>query len=345
MLAAIETQNLTRRFGSVTALDNVSLSIGKGEFFSLLGPSGCGKTTLLRLIAGLDLPDGGALRLNGSDAISLPAHRRPVNTVFQSYALFPHMTVGENVAFGLRMKKVAPPAAASRVARVLEMVDIGSLAQRRPAQLSGGQRQRVALARAIVNEPEVLLLDEPLGALDLKLRKQLQIELRQLQRRLGITFVYVTHDQDEALTMSDRIAVMNHGKVEQVGAPDEVYDRPRTRFAAEFLGSCNLLKGVANGNHVKTMFCELPMPAVLGSREINLTVRPENIRLANYGAPGAAGKVVSIVYSGSHTHYEVEVEGQKFKAFALNTQECEKFAVGQSVTVSVSPSAMRRLED
>ncbi len=240
---AIEAHNLVRRFGQTEALARVSVNIRKGEFFSLLGPSGCGKTTLLRLIAGLDLPDSGALKIGGRDAASIPAHKRPVNTVFQSYALFPHLSVHDNVAFGLRMKKIPAREIAERVERIMALVQITPFADRRPAQLSGGQKQRVALARALVNEPEVLLLDEPLGALDLKLRKELQVELSQLQRRLGITFIFVTHDQEEALVMSDRIAVMNAGKIEQLDGVEELYEQPRTRFVARFLGSCNLLEG------------------------------------------------------------------------------------------------------
>ena len=222
---AIEAHGLVRRFGAIEALANVSLEIRKGEFFSLLGPSGCGKTTLLRIVAGLDWPDAGSLKIAGRDVADIPAHKRPVNTVFQSYALFPHMNVRDNVAFGLRMTRVPPAEITERVERVMTLVQIPELSDRRPAQLSGGQKQRVALARALVNEPEVLLLDEPLGALDLKLRKQLQVELHQLQRRLGITFIYVTHAQDEALVMSDRIAVMNGGSIEQMDNAEDLYER------------------------------------------------------------------------------------------------------------------------
>ena len=239
-IVAIEVENLVRRFGTIEALAHITLTIRRGEFFSLLGPSGCGKTTLLRIISGLDLPDAGVVRIGGIDMRSMPAHKRPVNTVFQSYALFPHLNVYDNVAFGLRMKKLARAEIGRRVRQVMELVDIAALAARRPAQLSGGQQQRVALARAIVNEPQVLLLDEPLGALDLQLRKQLQVELLTLQRRLGITFVYVTHDQEEALVMSDRIAVMRQGKIEQMGASAALYERPRTRFVSQFLGACNI---------------------------------------------------------------------------------------------------------
>ena len=233
-IVAIEVENLVRRFGTIEALAHITLTIRRGEFFSLLGPSGCGKTTLLRIISGLDLPDAGVVRIGGIDMRSMPAHKRPVNTVFQSYALFPHLNVYDNVAFGLRMKKLAKAEIGRRVRQVMELVDIAALAARRPAQLSGGQQQRVALARAIVNEPQVLLLDEPLGALDLQLRKQLQVELLTLQRRLGITFVYVTHDQEEALVMSDRIAVMRQGKIEQMGASAALYEHPAPALSASF---------------------------------------------------------------------------------------------------------------
>jgi len=357
MLAAIEIQNLTRRFGPVVALDGITLSIGQGEFFSLLGPSGCGKTTLLRLIAGLDSPDGGTLLLHGEDALALPAHQRPVNTVFQSYALFPHMTVYDNIAFGLKMKKVSPPEMAARLERALRLVDIEALSGRTPSQLSGGQKQRVALARAVVNEPRVLLLDEPLGALDLKLRKQLQIELRQVQRRLGITFVYVTHDQEEAMVMSDRIAVMNQGRIEQLGSPNEIYERPRTRFAAEFLGSCNVIKtAILSRNSasclVSTVWGEWRMDSPASSTSdlsgaaILLTIRPENIRFhpVEESDNRAHGKIISIVYSGSQIHYELESNGQILKAIVLNTQHGSKFQMGQTVAFAAPPAALRMLE-
>ncbi|HEY0550767.1 MAG TPA: ATP-binding cassette domain-containing protein, partial [Verrucomicrobiae bacterium] len=240
--AVVEAAHLTRRFSDMTALNDVTLTIMRGEFFSLLGPSGCGKTTFLRIVAGLDSPDAGSLHLAGRDARHIPAHRRAVNTVFQSYALFPHLNVRDNIAFGLRMKKVPRSEMETRVRGVMELTRIADLAERMPSQLSGGQKQRAALARALVNEPEVLLLDEPMGALDLKLRKELQMELRALQRRTGITFIYVTHDQDEALSMSDRIAVMNEGRIVQLGSGQELYERPRTRFVAQFLGGCNLLR-------------------------------------------------------------------------------------------------------
>lgn len=351
MSSAIETEDLTRRFGSVTALNGVSLSIAKGEFFSLLGPSGCGKTTLLRIIGGLELPDAGTLRLNGKDAVDIPAHLRPVNTVFQSYALFPHLTVWDNVAFGLKMKNTPKTEIPGRVRRVMDLVDIGSLGERKPAQISGGQKQRVALARALVNEPEILLLDEPLGALDLKLRKQLQIELRQLQRRVGITFVYVTHDQEEAMAMSDRIAVMNAGGIEQIGPPEHIYDKPGTRFAAEFLGSCNLVRASVLEKQprlarVKTPFGEDCVECgdnQILDGEIDLTIRPENLLLDKSG-PGPRARIISIVYSGSHTHYEIQLNGQSLKACALNAHGGERFSIGDEAVVTVRPNAWRLLQ-
>ena len=241
--ATIKLDNVTKTFdGRVLAVDGVTLDIAAGEFFSLLGPSGCGKTTSLRMIAGFELPDSGRVHVAGRDITDLPVHKRDMGMVFQSYALFPHRTVAENVAFGLRMREVAKPDIERRVKAALAQVALTGLEERKPGQLSGGQQQRVALARALVVEPPVLLCDEPLGALDRKLRQQMQFELKELQKRLGVTLVFVTHDQEEALAMSDRIAVMNHGKVEQVGAPTEIYERPRTRFVADFIGEINILE-------------------------------------------------------------------------------------------------------
>ena len=241
--ATIKLDNVTKTFdGRVLAVDGVTLDIAAGEFFSLLGPSGCGKTTSLRMIAGFELPDSGRVHVAGRDITDLPVHKRDMGMVFQSYALFPHRTVAENVAFGLRMREVPKPDIERRVKAALAQVALTGLEERKPGQLSGGQQQRVALARALVVEPPVLLCDEPLGALDRKLRQQMQFELKELQKRLGVTLVFVTHDQEEALAMSDRIAVMNHGKVEQVGAPTEIYERPRTRFVADFIGEINILE-------------------------------------------------------------------------------------------------------
>src|SRR5262245_35321521 len=240
-VSSVELIGVSKRFDELVAVDSLGLELAAGEFFTLLGPSGCGKTTTLRMIAGFERPSEGEIRIEGSDVAQLPPHRRPTNTVFQSYALFPHLSVADNVAFGLKRKRVPKGEISERVSRELERVGLAAEAKRRPAQLSGGMQQRVALARALVNLPKVLLLDEPLGALDLKLRKGLQIELKRIQREVGITFVYVTHDQEEALTMSDRIAVMNRGRIEQVGVPEEVYDRPSTTFVAGFIGVSNLM--------------------------------------------------------------------------------------------------------
>jgi spermidine/putrescine transport system ATP-binding protein len=239
----VKLDRVTKRFADVTAVDDLSLEIGRGEFFSLLGPSGCGKTTTLRMIGGFEEPTSGSISLRGNDVTDLPSYRRKVNTVFQSYALFPHLNVFENVAFGPRRKKVEGGDIDRRVREVLRLVELPGFEKRRPSQLSGGQQQRVALARAVVNDPDLLLLDEPLGALDLKLRKQMQLELKTIQREIGITFLYVTHDQEEAMTMSNRLAVMRHGKIEQIGAPHDVYENPKTEFVAGFLGASNLLDG------------------------------------------------------------------------------------------------------
>ena len=278
----VHFKNIRKSFGDVEVLKGIDLSIRRGEFFSLLGPSGCGKTTLLRILAGFEFQDSGEVLLRGAEVSKLPPNQRSVNTVFQNYALFPHMTVFDNVAFGLKMRKVPPNQLKSRVQTALETVEIGQFAARKPAQLSGGQRQRVALARAIVNEPQVLLLDEPLSALDRKLRVNLQVELMRLQARLGLTFIFVTHDQEEALTMSDRMAVMNKGVIEQLGGVQEMYERPINAYVAQFLGSSNLLEGtVSAAGRVKTELGELevrdPLPAI--GKEVMLSIRPEKIQL------------------------------------------------------------------
>jgi spermidine/putrescine transport system ATP-binding protein len=358
---AVEAENLVRRFGDTEALSRVSVSIRKGEFFSLLGPSGCGKTTLLRIIAGLDLPDEGVLKIGGRNAADIPAHKRPVNTVFQSYALFPHLSVRDNVAFGLRMKKLPLPQISERVDEIMALVQISPFAERRPAQLSGGQKQRVALARALVNEPEVLLLDEPLGALDLKLRKELQVELSQLQQRLGITFIFVTHDQEEALVMSDRIAVMNAGKIEQLDGVEELYERPRTRFVADFLGSCNLLAGrvtsiTATMARVEAPCGELCVDISTATRKLivgdklTLAIRPEKVGLWPVGKVPAgnqiAARIEDLVYSGAETQYRLRVNDLKLSACALNSRVGHQgFENGQSVLVQLPPDALIVLED
>jgi putative spermidine/putrescine transport system ATP-binding protein len=288
----VRVAGLRKRYGDVTAVDGIDLEIGRGEFFTMLGPSGSGKTTTLRVIAGFERPDEGTVELRGQDVSRLPPYARNVNTVFQDYALFPHMTVQENVEYGLRVKKVPRAERRRRADEVLALVRLDGFGNRKPAQLSGGQRQRVALARALVNRPHALLLDEPLGALDLKLRQQLQVELKRIQQELGITFVYVTHDQEEALTMSDRVAVFNDGRIEQVGAPAEVYERPASEFIAGFVGVSN----------------------VLDREGLRFTVRPEKIRMLAEGEEPADGVNVelgvirAVVYVGSVTRYHVELD-------------------------------------
>jgi putative spermidine/putrescine transport system ATP-binding protein len=290
--AAVHVSGLRKQYGDVIALDGIELSVREGEFFTLLGPSGSGKTTLLRLIAGFETPNAGRIELASRDVSRVPPYARDINTVFQDYALFPHMTVTENVEYGLRVRRVPKAERRERAARALEMVRLPGLGGRKPTQLSGGQRQRVALARAIVNEPHVLLLDEPLGALDLKLRQEMQLELLRVQREVGITFIYVTHDQEEALTMSDRIAVLNHGHIEQVGEPIAMYERPQTAFVAGFIGVSNLIE--RDGHRV--------------------TVRPEKIRMLTGdqpSPPGAnveAGRIRDVVYAGVLTRFIVDLD-------------------------------------
>jgi putative spermidine/putrescine transport system ATP-binding protein len=298
---AVRFQNVSRHFGDVRAVDDVTLDIYDGEFFSMLGPSGSGKTTCLRMIAGFDQPTGGSIELYDRDVTYVPPFLRDVNTVFQDYALFPHMSVGENVGYGLMVKRVPRAERERRVREMLDMVQLSGFERRRPSQLSGGQRQRVALARALINHPRVLLLDEPLGALDLKLRQQMQIELKTIQHRVGITFVFVTHDQEEALTMSDRIAVFSHGRVEQVGTPAEIYEAPQTEFVAGFVGTSNILKG--------------KIARKIMGEEGTFAIRPEKIHLAapDSAIPGDSvclpGTISEVIYLGINTRYIVEVDG------------------------------------
>ncbi len=294
--ADVQLESVTKAYGDVVAVDDLALEVAPGEFFTMLGPSGSGKTTTLRLIAGFESPDEGRVLLNGADVTRQPPYARDVNTVFQDYALFPHMTIGENVAYGMKVKRVARTERNTRTSEALELVRLGGLENRKPSQLSGGQRQRVALARAIVNRPQVLLLDEPLGALDLKLRQEMQIELKRIQQEVGITFVYVTHDQEEALTMSDRLAVFNAGRIEQVGTPAEVYEHPETEFVAGFVGISNVLERPVNGQPSR------------------FTVRPEKIRVleeheaAEPGAHSETGRIRDVVYIGMVTRYTVELD-------------------------------------
>jgi spermidine/putrescine transport system ATP-binding protein len=315
--AIVELHGLTKRFGTFTALDGISLAVERGEFLTVLGASGSGKTTTLRLIAGFDLATEGRILIDGADVAALPPFKRPVNTVFQQYALFPHMSVRDNVGYGLRMQRVPHREIGPRVAEALDMVQLGPFAERAPRQLSGGQQQRVALARAIVNRPRVLLLDEPLGALDLKLRRAMQLELKELQSQLGITFIYVTHDQEEALTMSDRVALMRGGRIEQLGPPRELYDRPRSRYVADFIGETNLLSVVASdrdpgvviaGGPAGGMALRVDVRAdgVQAGAPLWLSVRPESLDVvsADASAGGAGGNALpasvrDIVYAGS----------------------------------------------
>jgi spermidine/putrescine transport system ATP-binding protein len=349
---SVELEGVTKRFGTVVAVDDLSLTLGAGEFFTLLGPSGCGKTTTLRMVAGFETPTEGTIRIDGADVESLPPHRRPTNTVFQSYALFPHLNVADNVAFGLKRKKVSKSEISDRVSAELERVGLTAEAGRRPAQLSGGQQQRVALARALVNLPKVLLLDEPLGALDLKLRKELQIELKQIQREVGITFVYVTHDQEEALTMSDRIAVMRGGKVEQIGDPEQVYERPATTFVAGFIGVSNLMPGsvvgpdevrLDNGPTVR-----VPTDGLAAGERCHAVVRPEKLLIHALGPYGAApagdglprveGMVESSIYLGTATQMIVDLGDEvKITVLCPNTSEAERQSLpGAGVRVALS---------
>jgi spermidine/putrescine transport system ATP-binding protein len=356
LVPSVELERVTKRFDDVVAVDDLSLELGQGEFFTLLGPSGCGKTTTLRMVAGFERPSEGAIRIDGADVAGLPAHRRPTNTVFQSYALFPHMSVEDNVAFGLRRKRVAKSEIQRRVAAELERVGLAAEAKRRPAQLSGGQQQRVALARALVNLPKVLLLDEPLGALDLKLRKGLQVELKRIQREVGITFVYVTHDQEEALTMSDRIAVMNRGRVEQVGDPEAVYERPATTFVAGFIGVSNLMPAVAVSSgevqldHGPAVRAQLD--GLAPGERCHAVVRPEKLRIetlgegspASNGLPRVEGVVESSLYLGSATQIGVDLGGEvRMTVLVPNASEAERQLLpggGARVALSWQPEHM-----
>ncbi|ALW90377.1 Fe3+/spermidine/putrescine ABC transporter ATP-binding protein [Deinococcus actinosclerus] len=361
--AAVSVRGVRKSFRSpggaeTRVLDDIDLDIRRGEFFSLLGPSGCGKTTLLRILAGFESPDAGAVLIGGQDMTGVPPHRRDVNTVFQSYALFPHMTVQDNVAFGLRMKGVPAAQVRERVMTALERVRIADFAARRPDQLSGGQRQRVALARAIVNEPQVLLLDEPLSALDLKLRKELQVELANLQESLGMTFVFVTHDQEEALVMSDRIAVMNRGRVEQLGRAEELYERPRTAFVANFLGSSNLIEGTVltvDGHEATVQTEHGPLRTTHGAglrpgQSVTLSVRPEKLRMERDDlAVGneIRARVDDIVYTGAENQYLLQAGGQQLVAFQLNADigADEDFDYDEQVALYLPPDNLVVLEE
>jgi spermidine/putrescine transport system ATP-binding protein len=350
-VAGIVCRNLVKSFGggAARALDDVSLDIAPGEFFTLLGPSGCGKTTLLRMIAGFERPDSGSISLNGEVLDGLPPHRRPVNTVFQSYAVFPHMTVAANIAFGLQMQRRARAEIARRVAEMVALVRLDGMERRRPAQLSGGQQQRVALARALAARPAVLLLDEPLSALDLKLRSEMQLELKRLQTEVGITFVFVTHDQGEALALSDRIAVMRAGKVLQVGTPREIYERPASVFVADFVGESNLLPATRIDTGRFRLGCGAELHADDGSchgLSVTLAVRPERAMLALAGAAdGLSCTVEQIVYLGTDTTYHLRLaDGAKLRVREQNRASTAPMASpGDAVRVTVPPDAVHVL--
>jgi spermidine/putrescine transport system ATP-binding protein len=338
----VRLDSVVKRFDDVVAVDHVSLEIPEGSFFALLGPSGCGKTTTLRMIGGFEEPTEGRIFLGEIDVVGLPPYKRDVNTVFQSYALFPHMTVFDNVAFGLERKGMPKAEIRPRVLQILELVDLAGLETRKPRQLSGGQQQRVALARALVNNPRVLLLDEPLGALDLKLRKQMQLELKRIQHDVGITFVHVTHDQEEAMTMADVIAVMNDGRVEQLGAPTELYERPRTAFVAGFLGTSNLLRGGVEATDSVRLtdgtLVRVPTNGRQGS--VAVGVRPEKVRLGEGGANALPGTVRETAYVGVATQVIVDTPAGDVAVFHQNADAGAVVpVVGTHVTVSWSPEA------
>lgn len=328
-MTAVQLHNLSCHFGPVRAVDQVNLEIGSGEFFSMLGPSGSGKTTCLRLIGGFEVPTAGQIVLFGQDASRLPPYSRDVNTVFQDYALFPHMNVRDNVAYALMVRGVGKAQRHQQAEEMLEQVKLSGLGDRRPGQLSGGQRQRVALARSLINRPKLLLLDEPLGALDLKLREEMQIELKALQRQLGITFIYVTHDQGEALSMSDRVAVFNHGKIEQLDTPRQLYEYPKTEFVARFVGSANVLDG-----------------SQVGQKPGKYALRPERIEIyaGNHnGANRLAGQLLDVHYLGSQTRYEVQVGGNRLTAVSASAEGA--WTPGSTVTLGWEPDALRPLQE
>ncbi|TKB25166.1 ABC transporter ATP-binding protein [Desulfopila sp. IMCC35006] len=338
MVVAVELNTVSRFYGEVRALDHISATIGEGEFFSMLGPSGSGKTTCLRLIAGFEQPTTGSILIHGKDATGVPPYERDVNTVFQDYALFPHMTNLENIEYGLKVKGVAKTERKQRAQEALAMVALPDLGKRKPWQLSGGQRQRIALARALVNRPRVLLLDEPLGALDLKLREQMQVELKALQRKLGITFIYVTHDQGEALSMSDRVAVFNAGRLEQIDTPQNLYMRPSTVFVANFVGTSNVVEG---------------RPALdISGQPHSFSIRPEHISFVQ-GPPTPetihiSGRLVDIQYYGAHSRYEVEIAGSLLFSVQLASESSAQDIlprVGDEVMIGWSRRAMVHLGD
>ena len=352
--------NVTKTYGDFTAVNDLSLTIPEGSFFALLGPSGCGKTTTLRMVAGLEEPTHGSISLGDTDITFTKPYQRPINTVFQNYALFPHLTIFENIAFGLRRRGIKD--VKDQVEKALDLVELSHLSARKPTQLSGGQQQRIALARAIVNRPALLLLDEPLGALDLKLRRQMQIELKWIQREVGITFVHVTHDQEEAMTMADTIAVMNEGEIEQMGSPADLYDNPKTAFVANFLGQSNLIKATITGNdgdnHIVDIFGQKIALAKTRSHAVDNSIyagiRPEKFRISRVTTPTSGnilsgGKIEDVSYIGVSTQYQVMMPwGQELMVFEQNDDAVAPFSVGEDVNISWEPGftfALRGDED
>ncbi|WP_448590386.1 ABC transporter ATP-binding protein [Thermoflexus hugenholtzii] len=361
MVHAVELREVSKRFGEVEAVHQVSLQIREGEFFSLLGPSGCGKTTTLRMIAGFERPDAGEILIRGQRMNEVPPFHRPVNTVFQHYALFPHMTVFENVAFGLEMKRLPREEIRRRVAEALRLVRLTGLENRYPRQLSGGQQQRVALARALVNRPAVLLLDEPLGALDLKLRKEMQLELKNLQHQVGITFIYVTHDQEEAMTMSDRIAVMNQGRVLQVGTPVEIYERPATRFVADFIGETNFLEGrlvAFEEGYARVEVEGFPLLAarpegISPGQSVTVAIRPERIHVSleePLAFPNRyPGRIEEVIYIGTDTLFQIRLNERLVLRARMQNREGStplvRYAPGSAIWVAWIPESARVLRE
>ena len=319
------------------AVDDFNLEVKRGEFVTFLGPSGCGKTTTLRMIAGFEMPTSGEILLNGEDISQLPANKRPINTVFQRYALFPHMNIYDNIAFGLKLKKLPKEEIRKKVKRVLDIVDLEGFENRKISTLSGGQQQRIAIARALVNEPEILMLDEPLGALDLKMRKEMQIELKNMHDQLGITFIYVTHDQEEALTMSDKIVVLSEGRIQQIGTPEDIYNEPQNAFVADFIGESNIFKGIMTG-HMKVRFCGgefIGMDDVPEGTLVDVVVRPEDVIITKPEDGIIEGEVVSVIFKGMH--YEVTVESGKYE-MVIRTTKC--YSVGERIGMKLEPDGI-----
>ena len=319
------------------AVDDFNLEVKRGEFVTFLGPSGCGKTTTLRMIAGFEMPTSGEILLNGEDISQLPANKRPINTVFQRYALFPHMNIYDNIAFGLKLKKLPKEEIRKKVKRVLDIVDLEGFENRKISTLSGGQQQRIAIARALVNEPEILMLDEPLGALDLKMRQEMQIELKHMHDELGITFIYVTHDQEEALTMSDKIVVLSEGRIQQIGTPEDIYNEPQNAFVADFIGESNIFKGIMTG-HMKVRFCGgefIGMDDVPEGTLVDVVVRPEDVIITKPEDGIIEGEVVSVIFKGMH--YEVTVESGKYE-IVIRTTKC--YSVGERIGMKLEPDGI-----